>query len=110
MTKKNVIKKMFNTVFSQIYKVLLDGTKHNYKIFYECWKFWAFFSSTHNWWKFTMLQQIVDIEKIIKCIHVSLDCNDCLVKCAMIFHTRVKTFMQQFLLTSHHSFHNIKKM
>jgi hypothetical protein len=56
-----------------------------------------------------MLQQIVDIEKIIKCIHVSLDCNDCLVKCAMIFHTRVKAFMQQFLLTSHHSFNNIKK-
>jgi hypothetical protein len=56
-----------------------------------------------------MLEQIVDIEKFIKCIHVSLDCNDCLVKCAMLFHTRVKKCMQQFLLTPHHSFNNIKK-
>jgi hypothetical protein len=56
-----------------------------------------------------MLEQIVDIEKFIKCIHVSLDCNDCLVKCAMLFHTRIKKFMQQFLLASHHSFNNIKK-
>jgi hypothetical protein len=36
MTQKDVIKKMLNIVFSQIYKVLLDGTKHNYKMFYEC--------------------------------------------------------------------------
>jgi len=38
MTQKDVIKKMLNTVFSQIYKVFLDDTKHNYKTFYECWK------------------------------------------------------------------------
>lgn len=108
MPKNNVMKKMLNTFFSQIYKVLINGTKKNYKMFYVCWKVWAFFSNTHNWWKFTMLEQIVDIEKFIKCIHVSLDYNDCLVKCAMLFHTRVKKCMQQFLLTSHHSFNNIK--
>jgi hypothetical protein len=44
--------------------------------------------------------EIIDIEKISKQIHTSLDWKDCL-KCVVLFHSKVDRFMQ-LILSSHH--------
>jgi hypothetical protein len=53
-------------------------------------------------------EEIINIEKIAKQIHTSLDWKDCLVKCVVLFHSKVDRFMQ-LLLSSHHLLGNIKQ-
>jgi hypothetical protein len=53
-------------------------------------------------------EEIIDIEKIAKQIHTSLDWKDCPVKCIVVFHFKVDRFME-LLLSSHHLLRNIKQ-
>lgn len=53
-------------------------------------------------------EEIINIEKIAKQIHTSLDWKDCLVKCVVLFHSKVDRFMQ-LPLSSHHLLGNIKQ-
>jgi len=59
--------------------------------------------TTSFWW-----EEIIDIEKIAKQIHMLLDWRDCPIECVVIFHFRVNIFMQHFL-SSHHLLGNIKQ-
>jgi hypothetical protein len=53
-------------------------------------------------------EEIIDIEKIAKQIHILLDWKDRTIECVVLFHFRVNRFMQ-LLLSSHHLLGNINQ-
>jgi hypothetical protein len=53
-------------------------------------------------------EEIIDIEKIAKQIHMLLEWKDCLIECVVLFHFRINKVMQLYL-SSHHLLGNTKQ-